>query len=79
MLVVEHTERAVCDDYAVGGAEALFYPAGEVYALLDQDDRISAGFLGGLDLLQHIFGIAAGAVFHLLGIPLEAFGRVFRR
>ena len=28
-------------------------------------------------MLQNVFGIAAGAVLHLFGIPFEAFGRVF--
>ena len=77
MLVVDHPERTVCNDDAIGGSEALFYPAGEVYTLFDKYYRVSTGLLGGFDLLQHIFGIAAGAVLHFLGIPLEAVGRVF--
>ena len=62
MFVVDHPERTVRDDDAVGGSEALFYPAGEVHTLLDKDYWIGAGFLGGLDLLQHIFGITGSAV-----------------
>ena len=77
MLVVDHPERTVCNDDAIGGSEALFYPAGEVYTLFDKDYRVGAGFLGGFDLFQHIFGIAGGSILHLLGIPLEAVGRVF--
>ena len=77
MLVVDHPERTVRNDDAVGGSEALFYPAGEVYTLFDKNYRVSTGLLGGFDLLQHIFGIAGGSILHLLGIPLEGVGRVF--
>lgn len=51
----------------------------EKSTLLDKNYRVGAGFLGGFDLFQHIFGIAAGAVLHLLGIPLEAVGRIVDR
>ena len=77
MLVVDYPECTVCNNDAIGGSEALFYTAGEVYTLFDKNYRVSTGLFGGFDLLQHIFGIAAGAVLHLLGIPLEAVGRVF--
>ena len=48
MLVVDHPERTVCNDDAIGGSEALFYPAGEVNSLFDKDYRVAACFLGGL-------------------------------
>ena len=76
---INNPERAICDDDAVGGTEALFYPAGEVNSLLNQDNRISAGLLCGLDLLQHEFGIAAGAVVHLFGIPGKSICRIVCR
>src|SRR5699024_11423139 len=59
-------QGAIRDNDAVGGSEALFYPAGEVDTLLNQNDRIAADFLGGFDLLQHIGCIACGAVVHFL-------------
>lgn len=57
----------------------MFYPAGEVYTLLDKNYLVGAGFLGGFDLLQHIFGIARDSILHFLGISLEAVGWIVGR
>jgi len=57
----------------------LFYPTGEIYSLFNQDNRISAGLLCSFDLLQHEFGIAAGAVIHLFGIPGKSICRIVCR
>ena len=47
MFVIHHMERSVGDDNGIRSAEALFYPAGEIYTLFDEDHRVSADFLGG--------------------------------
>ena len=49
---------AVCDQDRVGCSEALFHPAGEVHPLLDQDDRVRTGLLGGLYQFEDEGGIA---------------------
>ena len=45
MLVVDHPERTVRNDDAVGGSEALFYTAGEVHTLIDKNYRVGACLL----------------------------------
>ena len=79
MLVIHDAERTISDDDAVGGSEALFYPAGEVHTLLNQDDRVGAGLFGGFHLFQHVGRIAVGTVLHLGVVPSEVFGRVVDR
>ena len=73
VLIVHDVQFTVSDDNAVGGAEAVLYPAGEIHSLLDQDDRVGAGLLCGLQKLCHIGGIDGGAVLHLLVVPGEVF------
>ena len=46
MFVIHHMERSVGDDNGIRSAEALFYPAGEIHTLFDEDHRVSAGFFG---------------------------------
>ena len=77
VLVIDHVHSAVRDQDGVGSAEALFDPAGEVHPLLNQDDRVSAGFLGSLYQFKDVGGIAGGAVVHLLIEPGEVLGGVF--
>ena len=60
MLVIAYSQGAICNDDAVGGSEALFYPAREIYTLFNQNLRISAAFLGGLYHFKDVGGIASG-------------------
>ena len=76
MLVIDHVHRAVRNQDGVGSAEALFHPAREVHPLLDQDDRVRAGFFGGRYQFKDVGGIAGGAVIHLLVEPGEVLGGV---
>ena len=79
VLIVHDVQYAVRDNDAVGGAEAVLYPAGEIHSLLDQDDRVGAGLLCGLQKLRYIGGIPGGAVLHLLVVPGEIFDGIVRR
>ncbi|MPN05610.1 hypothetical protein SDC9_152861 [bioreactor metagenome] len=69
MLVVDDFQGAVCNDETICGTETGRYPAGEVYTLLDHDNRIGAGLLSSLHLFENIGGIAGGAVVHFLIEP----------
>ena len=79
VLIVHDVHLTVSDDDAVGGAEAVPHPAGEIHSLLDQDDRVGAGLLCGLQKLRYIGGIPGGAVLHLLVVPGEVFDGIVRR
>ena len=79
VLIVHDVQLTVSDDDAVCGAEAVLYPAGEIHSLLDQDDRVGAGLLCGLQKLRYIGGIPGGAVLHLLVVPGEVFDGIVRR
>ena len=76
MLVIAYSQGAICNDDAVGGSEALFYPAREIYTLFNQNLRISAAFLGGLYHFKDVGGIAIGTVLHLLVVPGEILRRI---
>ena len=60
----------------MGCSEALFHPAGEVHPLLDQDDRVRTGLLGGLYQFEDEGSIAGGTVVHFLIEPAEVLSGV---
>lgn len=76
VLIVNDLQCTVCDDDAVGGAEAGLYPAGEVHPLLDENNGISAGLLRRLHLFEYIGGVTIGTVRHFLVEPRQVLGRV---
>jgi hypothetical protein len=76
MFVVTHLQISVRDEDTVRGAKARLDPSGEVHALLNQDDRVSAGLPGLLHMFQYVGGITGGAVVHLLIEPGEVLGQV---
>ena len=76
MFVIAYSQGAICNDDAVGGSEALFYPARKIYTLFNQNLRISAAFLGGLYHFKDVGGIAIGTVLHFLAVPGEILCRI---
>ena len=76
MLVIAYSQSAICNDDTVGGSEALFYPAGEIYTLFNQNLRVSTAFLGGFHQFKDVGGIAIGTVLHFLVVPGEILHRI---
>lgn len=79
VLVVHDVEGAISDEDAVPSAETALDVFGIIEPLFNQHDGVGCDLLRFGEKFKHIGGITAGAFLHLLVVPGEVFGGVFRR
>ena len=77
---VDDVQAGFSDDDGVAGAEPAGHNVTKVQALLDQQSRIRALDLRGVELLQHVGGVVVGEFFHLIVMPRRdrALGALFQ-
>ena len=71
VLIIQDIERSVCDDHTIAGTKAVRYEVAVIQPFLHHDQRVRAGLLDALDLVDDELRIDVGVALHLLAVELR--------